>query len=345
MSQDSSLSPDRIFQMAWGYAPTLILEAALHHHVFDHLDEGAKSVAELAAATGASERGLRAILDALVGFEFLVKEGGGKYANTPESSTFLVAAKPGFQGGIFAHMSTQLLPKWLQLNEIVKTGKPAVAVNEESEGSEFFEQFVEAIFPLSYRAAQTLGQTLELDKAVAPVKVLDIAAGSGVWGVALAQQSPQVRVTAVDWAGVLPVTRRVTVRFGLVERFRFVEGDIGQVDYGDGYQIATLGHIIHSEGEAHSRRLLQKVFAALAPGGTIAIAEMVPNHERTGPVHALVFAVNMIVNTQEGNTYSFEEMSEWLTEAGFTNIRQLEAPAPSPLILADKPSGTANDER
>jgi hypothetical protein len=125
-------------------------------------------------------------------------------------------------------------------------------------------------------------------------------------------------------------------RFGLAERFDFVEGDLLEVNYGDDFQVATLGHIIHSEGEARSKQLLQKVFAALAPGGTIAIAEMLPNHERTGPPFALIFAVNMIVSTEAGNTYSFEEISSWLREIGFQNVRQLEAPAPSPLILADK---------
>lgn len=338
MSQNSALSPDRIFQMAWGYAAPLVLEAALHHRVFNHLDDKAKSLAELAADTGASERGLRAILDVLVGLEFLAKDESGNYANTPESSAFLVAGKPGFQGGIIEHTSTHLLPSWLQLNEVVRTGKPVKSVNAEGEGSEFFQSFVEAIFPMSYQAARTLGQSLEIEKATAPVKVLDIAAGSGVWGVALAQQSPQVSVTAVDWEGVLPVTRRVAARHGLENRFNFVAGDILQVEYGEGYQVATLGHIIHSEGQARSRELLAKVFTALAPGGTIAIAEMVPNHERTGPPQALIFAVNMVVNTEAGNTYSFEEMSQWLQEAGFTNIRQLEAPAPSPLILADKPA-------
>lgn len=337
MPETAAPTPERIMQFAWGYAPTLILEAAIHHRVFDALDEQPKSASALAAETATDERALRSILDALVGFEFLAKDAHGHYSNTPESSAFLVMTKPGFQGGIFQHTSTQLLPKWLQLNEVVKTGRPASAVNQEGNGTEFFEQFVEAIFPMSYLAAQTLGKSLHLGSASTPVKALDIAAGSGVWGVALAQQSPQVAVTAVDWAGVLPVTRRVVSRFGLEKQFTFVEGDLLEADYGDGFQIATLGHIIHSEGEARSKQLLQKVFAALAPGGTIAIAEMVPNHERTGPPHALIFAVNMIINTEAGNTYSFEEMSDWLREAGFQNVRQLEAPAPSPLILADKP--------
>jgi ubiquinone/menaquinone biosynthesis C-methylase UbiE len=336
MPETATVTPERIMQFAWGYAPTLILEAALHHRVFDALDEKPKSVSELAAETATDERALRSILDALVGFEFLVKDQTGKYSNALESSEFLVTTKPSFQGGIFQHTSTQLVPKWLQLNEIVKTGKPAGTVNREGDGAEFFEQFVEAIFPMSYMAAQTLGKSLHLESANAPVKVLDIAAGSGVWGVALAQQSPQVSVTAVDWARVLPVTRRVVARFGLAERFDFVEGDLLEVNYGDDFQVATLGHIIHSEGEARSKQLLQKVFAALAPGGTIAIAEMLPNHERTGPPFALIFAVNMIVSTEAGNTYSFEEISSWLRETGFQNVRQLEAPAPSPLILADK---------
>ncbi len=337
MSESAAVTPERIMQFAWGYAPTLILEAALHHRVFDALEEQPKTVSELAYETKTDERALRSILDALVGFDFLSKDETGKYVNAPESSAFLVTTKPSFQGGIFGHTSTQLLPQWLQLNEVVKTGKPANTVNQEGSGTEFFEPFVEAIFPMSYMAAQTLGKSLHLESASTSVKVLDIAAGSGVWGVALAQQSPQVSVTAVDWEGVLPVTRRIAARFGLAEQFTFVEGDLLQADYGDGFQIATLGHILHSEGEARSKQLLHKVFDALAPGGTIAIAEMVPNHERTGPPHALIFAVNMIVCTEKGNTYSFKEIGDWLREAGFQNVRQLEAPAPSPLILADKP--------
>ncbi len=337
MSESSTLSPQRIFEMTWGYAAPLILETAVRYRLFNHLDEKAKDVAELAADAGASERGLRAILDALVGFELLTKDENGNYANTPESSAFLVVGKPSYQGGVVELTSSHLLPVWLQLTEVVKTGRPVTRVNEEGPGSEFFQVLVESIFPMSYQAALLLGEALGLKEATGPVKVLDIAAGSGVWGVGLAQQSPQVTVTAIDWEGILPVTRRIAARHGLEDRFEFVAGDILETDYSEGYQVATLGHIIHSEGEARSKELLAKVFTALAPGGTIAIAEMVPNHDRTGPLQPLLFAVNMVVSTEVGNTFSFEEMSQWMLEAGYTNIRQLEAPAPSPLILADKP--------
>jgi hypothetical protein len=109
------------------------------------------------------------------------------------------------------------------------------------------------------------------------------------------------------------------------------------VDYGTGYEVATLGHILHSEGERRSRALLKKVSAAMAPGGTIAIAELIPDEDRTGPAQALIFAVNMLVHTDEGDTFTFGEMSAWLREAGFVDPRKLEVPGPFPLVLATKP--------
>src|SRR4029078_11752886 len=101
----------------------------------------------------------------------------------------------------------QLLPRWLGLTEQIRTGKPASSVNQESEGSVFFHEFVEDLFPLSYPMTQALAQHLHLDQARQPINILDLAAGSGVWGIGLAQSSPHIRVTAVDWAGVIPVTK------------------------------------------------------------------------------------------------------------------------------------------
>jgi len=324
-------------QFAWGYVPPLVIEAGIRHQVFDLLDAGPKSVSEIHEATGASIRGLSAIMNVLTGLNFLAKDAQDVYSLTPESAAFLVSTKPSFQGGIILHTSKQLLPKWLDLSEIVATGKPASSVNQEAAGSEFFQQLVTDIFPMSYPSAQMLAQTLNFGDAGEPVSVLDLAAGSGVWGIALAQNSHRVRVTAVDWPNVLPVTRRTVERFHLSDRFTFVEGDLLSADFGTGHTVATLGHILHSEGEERSRKLLAKVFNSLAPGGTIAIAEFLVNEDRTGPVGSLFFAVNMLVNTDHGNTYSFGEISAWLAEAGFVNAHTVPAPGPSPLVLASKP--------
>ena len=336
-ADNNAVTPERILQFAWGYVPPLVLEAAIRHRIFDVLDNGPKTLQELQTSTGVSKRGLSAIVNALVGLNFLTKDCQGAFSLTPESSTFLVSTKPSFQGGLIRHCSEDLIPKWLHLNDIVATGKPPRAVNQEGTGAEFFSKFVNDIFPMSYPAAQALARSVSLNGKGRPIRVLDIAAGSGVWGIVLAQNSEQVRVTAVDWADVMPRTRNMVARFGLADRFSYIEGDLLQVAFGAGYNIATLGHILHSEGVDRSRALLAKVFNALSSGGTIAIAEFLVNADRTGPLNALFFAVNMLVNTDNGDTYSFEEIASWLSAAGFVNARTIDSPGPSPLILATKP--------
>jgi SAM-dependent methyltransferase len=279
---------------------------------------------------------VRALANALAGLQLLAKKGDA-YSLSPESAAFLVSTKPAYHGGFFRFMSTQILPQWMHVADAVTTGRPVQTVNHEAHGVAFFQELVEAIFPMSYAAAQTAARDLRVSEATAPFSVLDIAAGSGVWGVAFAQASPQVRVTAVDWEGVLPVTRRVAARFGVGERISCVAGDIATADFGRGHRVATLGHILHSEGAERSRKLLRRVFDALAPGGTIVIAEFVPDDDRAGPPMPLIFAVNMLLQTDVGDTFTWKEIGGWLAEAGFKDARRLEAPAPSPLILATRP--------
>ncbi len=336
MHANSSPTPERLTQFAWGFAPPLAIEAAVRHGVFDRLHKGPRTADQLAAETGASIRGLTGILNVLVGLQLLGRDGD-RYALTPESAAFLVSSQPGYHGMFFHHISDQLLPRWLQLNEIVRSGRSSNRVNQEEEGAQFFSEFVESIFPISFPAASALGEHLGIPGAAAPVSVLDIGAGSGVWGIALAKQSPRVRVRAVDWPLVLEVTKRVAARHGVADRLTAAPGEFFEADFGEGHQVATVGHILHSEGRDRSRRLLKKIWSALAPGGTIAIQEFVPNEERTGPLHTLIFAVNMLVNTDEGNTFTFAEMSAWLSEAGYGNPRLLDVPSVSPLVLADKP--------
>jgi ubiquinone/menaquinone biosynthesis C-methylase UbiE len=336
MKKNKALSPERIMQLSWGYAPPLILEAAVKHRVFDLLEQSPKTARQLAAKTGASVRGLTAICNALVGLQFLARRGV-RYQLTPESAAFLISGKPAYYGAFLRHISRQLIPNWLDLEKIVQTGRPAKRVNAQSDGAKFFAEFVEAIFPLSYAAAKTLGEHLKISKAKNSVSVLDLAAGSGVWGIALAEQSKHVRVSAVDWPDVLTVTKRVAAKHGVADRLTKIPGDLLKTDFGKNHNLATLGHILHSEGRERSRKLLKKVFASLAPGGTIAVMEFLVNDQRTAPPVSLLFAVNMLVNTEAGDTFSFEEISQWLRAAGFVKPRLLAVPAVSPLILATKP--------
>src|SRR5437764_11187052 len=202
------VTPERLQQLGFAYAPPFIISAAVSNKVFDTLKNGAKTVEQVSKETGASVRGLRAIMNALVGLELLKKDRQQKYSLTPESEAFLLSNKIGTLAGFFAMVSTHILPDWLHLSEAVKTGAPPIALNQEATGPEFFSILVENIIPMSYPAATALGRALKLPITRKPIRVLDIAAGSGIWGIALAQQSPLVRVTAQDWAEMIPTTKR-----------------------------------------------------------------------------------------------------------------------------------------
>jgi len=336
-ARKNQVTPERLMQFGFAYAPPLIIAAAVSNKVFDSLESESKTVDQISKETGASERGLRMLMNALIGLELLKKDRHQKYSLTPESAAFLVSNKPGALAGFFRLNVTQLVSKWLQLGDVVRTGRPAQAVNQEGEGTEFFSGLVENIIPMSYASAQALADHLQLAKAKNEVRVLDLAAGSGIWGIVLAQASPRLRVTAVDWAGMIPTTKRIAQKFRVGDRFKFIEGDLLEADFGKDYDVATLGHILHSEGEERSRQLLKKTFCALKSGGTIAIAEWLVNDERTQPLPPLMFAVQMLVNTEKGDTFSFNEIKSWLEKAGFKKVRKLEAPGPSPLVLATKP--------
>jgi SAM-dependent methyltransferase len=334
----SQITPERVLQFAWGFAPTLIIEAAVRRRLFDVLEEGAKTVEQVAAATGAAPRALRAAMNVLAALNLLAKDRDGRYSLTPESAAFLVSVRPGFVGGLFRHVGSRLLPAWLQLDDVLRDGRPVVAVNQEPAGAQFFHEFVADLFPLVYPGARAFAKSLaRLPVGKAP-RVLDLGAGSGVWGVAMAQESPEIRVTAVDWVGVLPVARRMAERFQVLDQFQFVEGDLMKLDFDGGYTVVTLGHVLHCLGEESGRTLLKKSFDALAPGGVIAIAEHLVNEERTGPPQSLIFALNMMVHTDSGDVFSFGEIAGRLREAGFEGVRMMEIPGPSPLILATKPA-------
>jgi ubiquinone/menaquinone biosynthesis C-methylase UbiE len=331
-----AVTPDRILQMMWGYAPPIILATAVRHRIFDVLETGPKTAAEIASLTGANERGVRPVVNALVGLQFLAKHGRDRYALTPESANFLVSGKPGYLGTMMQHVGHGLIPHWLELPDAVQHGLPVSPVNQEEQGAEFFEQLVVGLFALSHTAAQAVGKALNVGSAQRPLKILDIGAGSGVWGIGIAQQSPGSTITAVDRPNVLEVTKRFAAQHGMAEQFSYIPGDMQAVDFGTGYDVAILGHILHSEGERNSRELLKKIANALAPGGKIAIAEFLVNEERTGPPMGLFFAINMLVHTDEGDTFSFEEISRWLAEAGFTNPRKIDPGGPASVIVAQK---------
>jgi SAM-dependent methyltransferase len=204
-------------------------------------------------------------------------------------------------------------------------------------GGDFWARLVDGLFPVGYAAAQALGRELARRHPTGPVELLDVAAGSGVWGFGAASVEPRVVPTAMDLPETLVHARAWAVRTGLGSRARWLEGDLRTADLGTAkFDAAVLGHICHSEGPVHTPALLRKVARALRPGGTLAIVEFVPDDDRSGPAGPLLFALNMLVHTTEGDTFTRAQYAAWLDEAGFRDVVAMPAPAPSPLLLATR---------
>jgi ubiquinone/menaquinone biosynthesis C-methylase UbiE len=334
-SRKDDVTPDRLLKDLWMARGALALAAAVELDLFSHIAEGNQTASEIAQAAGTSERGTTPMLDALVSLDYLKKKDG-QYKLTPISKKFLVRASRAYMGPIVEE-SKLVWPGWLRLSEVVKTGSPVTSVDQEATGRDFFPKLVESIFPMSYASASGALQSLSKKQRAGIHRILDVAAGSAAWSLPFATALGDVRVTVVDFPEVAAIARKFAERFGVAERYDYIEANLREADFGtDQYDLVILGHIIHTEGATRGKKLIEKSYAALKDGGMLLIGEMIPNDKRTGPPLALLFGLNMLLHTQDGGVFTMKEYQDWMGEAGFKKVKTIDAPGPSPLILATK---------
>ncbi len=328
-------TPLRIMEDLWASWRTQALVAGIELGVFTHIAEGSRTPKDIARAAQASERGIERLLNALVGIAYLTKKGD-RYELEPIAREFLVRGKDAYRGD--AAQTVRLVwESWAQLTDVVRTGRPMESVDAEQRGREFFPKLVGALFPGSFAAARAAALALPAKTRRRIKAILDVAAGSGAWSIPFAQAFPDVRVTALDFPEVTAITKQFTERFGVADRYDYLEGNLREVDFGrERYDLVILGHIIHSEGAERGQKLVQKSHQALKDGGLLLIAEIIPNDTRTGPTLPLLFGLNMLLRTEHGDVFTMREYRTWLKNTGFTKITSVPVPAPSPLILATK---------
>jgi SAM-dependent methyltransferase len=329
------LSPAAMMEDLMGVWRSRTLVAAVELDVFSHIAKGKRTVKDIAEAAGASPRGVARLLDALTAIGYLRKIGS-RYSLHPDSAAFLVPGKKAYVGAMTDSVSLTW-DAWKNLTEAVRSGRPAEAMNVAEEGKVFFLKLVTGLFPGNFSASVAGVSRIPETERRKIHRILDVAAGSGAWSLAFAQAIPHARVTSMDFPEMTPITRGFAEKLGVADRYEYLEGDLRQVDFGhDAFDLVILGHIVHSEGETHGKELLRKSYAALRPGGKLLIAEFVPNDARTGPAMPLLFGLNMLLQTEEGNVFTLREYRTWLKAAGFRKVTTLPVSPPSTLILAAK---------
>jgi len=334
----AEVSPAPIFDTTFSFVQTRVLATAIDLDLFTPIKHGARTIEALSSATGYPLRGLRILLNALVAMRYLEKDEG-HYALTPVAARFLTKDSPQYLGDFVTvtYDHPRMRRIWDGVSEVVRTGRRPGGPESVDDEAEFFSQLVNPLYVSSRAAADVAAQAL-CDSRPQGLRVLDLGAGSGVWSLAVARRDPQAHVTVVDWPQVVEKsTKRFAQRERVDDRYDYLPGDFRQVDFGETqYDVALLGYICHGQGERRIGDLFARIHRALRPGGRLLIAELMPDDQRKTAFMPLMFAVLMLAETDEGDTFTFQEYREWLEAAGFQDIRTIDAPGPSPLILAMK---------
>lgn len=349
------MPPETITSILHGSWTIQVLKSAVELGLFDGLSEGALTAAALAQNLGYPVKGVSLMLDSLVGMGLLVRpdlashqfgkpkerlDSPALYALSDCAAVYLVKESPLFMG-MYLKQHDELDKMWRYLKDTVKSGQPVMHVNNDDKASEIFPHLAESIIPLNYAIAEDACRFVYdtvLCGESKPLKVLDVAAGSAVWSIPFARAHSGTTISALDFPAVLKVTERIAAKFEVGARLSLLPGNWRDVQIEpQSYDVAILGHILHSEGYELSEKLLSYCFDLLKPGGTLIIAEFFANRNRTAPLHPLMFGLNMYLATTDGCIFSIEELSEMALSTGFNRvIRHNSVDYVSPLLFAVK---------
>lgn len=326
--------PETIHQLYFAFAPAYAIGAAVQLGLFSCIAAGQRTADAIARSQNLKARGVAMLLDVVAALGLLVKNGE-QYELTPLSERYLVRDSPDYVATAMEHEPPWT--SWSRLVETIRTGVPYSRLQDQKEGEAFFGRLVRDLHIMNREPARRAAAALELGARFSGLKIVDVACGSGVWGIAAAEADARAEVTAQDFPAMLEITRGYLERHGVQSRYRFLPGDLKSVEFGEQqFDLALLGNIVHSEGEASSRNLFARLCRALKPEGRIAVIDMIPNDQRTGPPFPLIFGIHMLVNTGAGGTYTLAEYDRWLTGAGFTGTTTLDIGSHSPLIVAQR---------
>jgi len=309
---------DDVLGVMWGFQAPSVLGAAAELDVFGALGGEAKTAPELAAACDADVRGMTALLDALTALEFLRKDADA-YSAAPGVIETLTDGGADSVVAMVRHAAV-CLRRWGELARVVRSGERADRTPGIRGEQGDLESFIEAMNDISARSA---GPVVEAIGPPAFTHLLDAGGGPATWTIAFLQAAPEATATLFDLPDVIPIARKHVEEAGLVDRVTFVPGSFETDDLPAGADLAWVSAIVHQNSRAENRDLFAKVHAALADGGRILIRDVVMNPSHTAPPRGALFAINMLVNTPGGGTFTFDELREDLEAAGFAEVELL----------------------
>jgi ubiquinone/menaquinone biosynthesis C-methylase UbiE len=307
--------PGIIFQTLNAYQRSAALKAAIELDLFTEITRGNSNTDAIAKAVGASTRGVRILCDYLVISGFLAKDGED-YSLTLESATFLDRDSPAYFGSVATFLlNPHLIVPFLNLTDVVRAGTTTLpGEGTVSHDNPIWVDFAKQMAPMVFPAAAEIADLVAGDGGM---RVLDIAAGHGLFGILIAQHNPKAQITALDWPNVLAVATANAHKFGVADRHSLLPGNAFETEFGGPYDLVLVTNFFHHFNPSTCEKLMRKIRASLSPAGRCVTLDFVPNDDRVSPPVAAGFAMMMLGTTAAGDTYTFAEYKTMFQNAGY----------------------------
>lgn len=320
-----------------GFQQSAAYKTAIELELFTKIAEGNKTAAEIAQACGASERGIRILADVFTVHGFLTK-GGNEYGLSEMAARFLDKSQPTYLGSTVEFLMSEGQRRgYDDLTNAVKKGGSQIQGDASMDpDSPMWVTFAKAMMPMMFPPAMAIAEHLGYEKD-SKLKVLDIAAGHGIFGIVIAQQFPNAEIYALDWANVLTVATENANRMGVGDRHHLIEGSAFDVDFGEDYDVVLVTNFLHHFDRETCTGFMKKVNAALKPDGKAVTLEFIPNDDRVSPPAEALFSLVMLAATPSGDAYTFKELSDICEGAGFSKNQHVPLPpTPQHLVISEK---------
>lgn len=334
--QTQAPSPAIIFETLNAHVRTSALRGAIELDLFTAIAEGNTSADAIAKRIQASEKGTRVLCDFLTIGGLLTKQNH-HYGLTIDSAAFLNRHSPAYLGSVARFLGVpQLTENFHDLAAVVRKGGTLTEEGTVEPENPIWVEFAHSMAPMMRMPAELIAKIVAAE-IPGECKVLDIAAGHGLFGIAVGRHNPKAQITAVDWAPVLAVADENAEKAGVAGRHSKIAGSAFDVDFGSGYNAVLITNFLHHFDIATNESLLRKVHAALAPGGMALTLEFIPNEDRISPPIDASFSMMMLGSTPHGDAYTFSEYDRMFLKAGFARneMREL-APTPQRVIVSYK---------
>ncbi|MGE5343443.1 MAG: methyltransferase [Candidatus Omnitrophota bacterium] len=327
------LTENDIMGMAMGFQKSRVLLTAFELGVFSVVGDDRKSPEEIAGELTVNARAVDRLMNALCAMGLLGKKDG-LFFNTPTSKRYLTKQSPEYIAGLMH--GANLWNTWSTLTEAVRNGKSVYTdASIDQRDPEWLKAFISAMHFRGKKAAPALVSMLDLSGVSS---VLDVGGGSGVYAMAMVKANANIRATVFDLPNVVSLTRRYIESEGLYGKVATLEGDYHVDSLGSGYDLILLSSILHSHSSARNIKLLEKCVQALHPNGQVVVQEFIVDEDRVHPENAAFFALNMLVGTDGGDTYTESEVRGWMTWVGLTAISRTDTPFGTTLMIGRKGS-------